>query len=416
MTAAMTAAPSIAAHSAAAHALRQLGAEHARRCYQCGTCSVVCPLTPASFPFPRKEMLWAQWGLQDRLLSDMDAWLCYQCNDCITHCPTDARPGDVMAAIRALQITHYATPRFLALPSLKPLYAPLALLLPALIVFLLISSAVLIPNNGRFSFPQGRILFADFIPELHIDIATFATLGLVFALAGIGLYRFWRGMQRSEMAAGRTPAPVGPAFRSALIDVFSHRAFRQCGTNRTRFWAHLGIFYGFLMLVAATTGAFVYTVILPELGISWSDGDLSLPLWDPVKLIGNIGGILLFAGATWATYERIAHRAEAGATTYFDWFFVAVIFLATITGFLLQLLRYTASPPVAYSFYLVHLLFVYTFFTYFPFSKLAHLMYRTAALTYANQIDRKAPDRDTLPRATLPSTPPAIPAPSSPLT
>ena len=62
-----------------------LGAETLRRCYQCGTCSVVCPRTPLQDAFPRKEMVWAQWGLVDRLAANADAWLCYQCNDCIAY-------------------------------------------------------------------------------------------------------------------------------------------------------------------------------------------------------------------------------------------------------------------------------------------------------------------------------------------
>ena len=44
------------------------GGENAARCYQCATCSSVCELAPANAPFPRRQILWAQWGLKDRLI------------------------------------------------------------------------------------------------------------------------------------------------------------------------------------------------------------------------------------------------------------------------------------------------------------------------------------------------------------
>jgi len=165
-----------------------------------------------------------------------------------------------------------------------------------------------------------------------------------------------------------------------VVDILSHRFFKLCKTNRSRTHAHAGILYGFLLLLAATTGAFIYSTIL-----GW---DLSRAPYDPIKVLGNLGGGLLLLGLTWVSWRRLARRQEVGRTNYFDWYFVGILYAVTITGFALEIIRYAGLADTAYSMYMVHLVFYFMLFTYLPFTKFAHIIYRTLALTHARQIGR----------------------------
>ena len=46
--------------------ISRLGGADVKKCYQCATCAVACPISPDSKPYPRKEMIAASWGLKDR--------------------------------------------------------------------------------------------------------------------------------------------------------------------------------------------------------------------------------------------------------------------------------------------------------------------------------------------------------------
>ena len=94
--------------------LKEAGGDTLKKCYQCATCSVRCPLSKDDSPFPRKEMIWARWGMKENLIADPDVFLCHHCGDCTTYCPRGAKPSEVLGAIRAYAYTFYGWPAGLA--------------------------------------------------------------------------------------------------------------------------------------------------------------------------------------------------------------------------------------------------------------------------------------------------------------
>jgi quinone-modifying oxidoreductase subunit QmoC len=376
----------VIADPAAVDRMLGYGAETLRRCYQCGTCSVVCPRTPLEEAFPRKEMVWAQWGLEDKLLTDADAWLCYQCNDCITHCPVDARPGDVMAATRDLQMESYAVPQFMTRITRDPKALPLAIAIPAVLVGLLVLGAAGIAG-GDGVFPPGDVLFGHYLGEGWVDVFVMTLVGVVAVLSFLSLRKFWAGLQ-STVPADTQRLPLTDSLRRTVVDVFSHKDFNDCKTAHPRAWAHMGLFYGFLGLTAATTGAALYTEVFPRIGIHHHGDVLSLPIWDPVKIVGNVGGVALLAGLAQTLWVRLQRPQQSGKSSYSDWFFSGLLGLTAVTGFVTEILRYAEVRTAAYISYTVHLVFIFGLFAYFPFSKFSHAMYRTAALTFARQTRR----------------------------
>ncbi|MDP6495283.1 MAG: heterodisulfide reductase subunit E, partial [Dehalococcoidia bacterium] len=101
-----------------------------------------------------------------------------------------------------------------------------------------------------------------------------------------------------------------------------------------------------------------------------------------------IGGIALMLGLTIVSLRRLFKREAAGRSMYFDWYFIGLLYVLTITGFALEIVRYAGLGDVAYSLYMGHLVFYFMLFTYLPFTKFAHIVYRTLALTHARQTGR----------------------------
>jgi quinone-modifying oxidoreductase subunit QmoC len=328
-------------------------------------------------------MIAAQWGLKDKLVGNMDVWLCHQCNDCSTYCPRGARPGDVLNAVRAYSIGQYAWPQWLGRIVPDGRFWWLLLAIPVAI-FLLLLSAI-----GHLHIPEGEIEFAKFFPTLWVDIVfvPLATFWIPLTF-GIGIYRFMNDIHKKALAEGkakRKDLNIPDFLKSILCTlptILRHSKFSQCTENKDRYVPHILVLFSFLGLFVVTNCFFVALYILHAPG--------PYAQINPIKILANVSAIALLVGAIWMISNRLKDRGEnVGKGSYFDWSLLILVLGLVVTGGLSELIRLAHVPNLAYPMYFAHLVFVFCLFAYLPFSKLAHLVYRTLAMAYSRYSERE---------------------------
>lgn len=339
--------------------IRKLGAKSVYECFNCGNCTAVCPLADNNYIFPRKVVRYIQLGQGEKVKASPEIWLCHGCGECSATCPRKAYPSELMNAARNYAIKEFAFPKIVAKLFESPVYLPVLFAIPALLLFLFLYII------GFPEYPQGEVHFSEYIHPLYIEFAGIIAGTYVLLSVLVGLKRFSKAImpQRSFFRN----------FIDAVIMILKHTRFGECETNSFRKYAHMMVFYGFILLGFSTLGALIY--------LDFLDRELSLPLTDPVKIVGNAGAVLLVLGSIWIIYERISKRNEIGSMPYSDWFFVTMLFLVSISGLSLEALRFLQSVA-AYPMYLLHLIFVFNLLIYAPYSKFAHLIYRGMTYVY----------------------------------
>jgi quinone-modifying oxidoreductase subunit QmoC len=361
------------------------GGEDLRRCMQCATCSSVCEILAADSPGPRKEMLWAQWGLGDRLMSDPNPWLCHQCGDCTRRCPRGARPSDVMAAVRREHIVHYSSPRAFGRWANRPTSA-LWIVASAFVVLLAASglwqssgaAAIELSSAGRRAvFP-----FWNALPHWLLGSLFGALLAFDVVVLARGAKSFWRNMAAAE--GKQKDGAIGPSVRVALSRIVFHDDFASCATNQPRRSYHLLVVFGFVALwltslwaVTARWNPLLAGTVYP------------LALWDPWKLLANLGGLSLVLGAALMLWERWRRPETAGATRASDSVLLGLLLLIGLSGFASEGLHWLRIEPLRYAVYLLHLALVFALLLLLPYTKLAHVVYRAVAMVYAEHTGRR---------------------------
>jgi len=372
--------------------VKSAGGDTLKKCYQCATCSVVCPLSSDMKPFPRKEMIWAQWGLKDKLVADPDVMLCHQCGDCTAYCPRGAKPGDVLGAIRAYAYTHFGFPQGLARLASEGKNLPILIGIPAAIILVLwiISGGMHIPDAETFQqvglthffghwdyhFLTKNVFFIDII---FLPVAAFSLFAAYRGVSGM-----WNKMvENLEASSNYRPSAkqfVVDFLWPSVVEIVTHKRFNQCGTNKNRVNGHLPLLLAFIGLFIVTNYAFIVKDII---GLAYPSLHAPISQLNPIKLLANVSAIAMIVGIGILWLNRIKMEEEQNVTaTFYDWFLIVEIMAVGVTGLLAELMRLAGFGLLAYLSYYLHLVTIFMLFFYMPYTKFAHLVYRTIAMAF----------------------------------
>ncbi|MEM0267776.1 MAG: 4Fe-4S dicluster domain-containing protein [Candidatus Korarchaeum sp.] len=373
MTLSMTEKPIVVAEDISREFLR-LGGEGIRKCYQCGTCTAICPNSEIQTVRVRRLIKKIQLGMRSSILGDPTPWTCYFCGDCNATCPREATPGYIMDSARKYQVINYS---FLKLGKIfyEKLYAAIALMIMTLVGIL----GIFTWSHGLSELDLARVnintfMSSEIIHEIGLWLLAYTVL---VSLANIiTMYSYMRGTLECEKRVKLS------TWIKELVDVilkeglFQLRLRCQKGFSG-RYLAHLSIFWGFVLTFAATGVHFIWLTLYPEVP--------EPPLvTNTARVLGIIGGILLMYGSVYYLLHRIKKDDVYAERTYLpDWWLLSLILVIGLSGFLITTAIYVNIPLLAYASYGVHLLTVFYLIISAPFSKLAHLIYRPLALWFA---------------------------------
>lgn len=327
--------------------------------------------------------------------------LCHNCGACLHACQY-APPHEfavnvpqAMAKVRVQTYADFAWPATLGKLYLRNgLTMALALAL-GLALFLVL---MLLRNGSVWHAPLAGNFYAVFPHNLLVGM-----FGTVFGLAVlamvVGAVRFWRAQKSTpDLAQPSNKRSTGPGAALQPLIMASKDALTlknlggghgQGCNNEDDHWTlwrrrfHHLTFYGFMLCFASTSLATVYHYLL----------DLKAPyaLTSLPVLLGIVGGVGLLIGPLGLGWLHLKRHPQQGdmAQRPMDLGFIALLFLISLTGLLLMVLRDTSAMALLLA---VHLGIVMALFLTLPYGKFAHGVYRSLALLQnAGELRRPKP-------------------------
>lgn len=234
----------------------------------------------------------------------------------------------------------------------------------------------------------GSISQVDRNIVLNKNVIDFSGLASALIVAAGVLYRtrnksipfliqeIWRSLRTPTSPAGGGSDPEEERggwrtlFSVILKDVLLLGKMGEC-EDFQQWLGHFLVLWGFIGLAATTSvDAIVNSAAVP------------LPIMHPVRLLGNITGIMLVAGLTLSMARRLTHSEVRTNSKAGDWMFPMSLYGTGLTGFLVQEFADTSNITGTWVAYPIHLAFLSFLLISAPWTKFVHALWRPSWVVY----------------------------------
>lgn len=336
-------------------------------CNSCRYCEGVCAV------FPAMEL---RRDFHDADLNYLSN-LCHSCGACFHDCQFspphefDVNVPVTLAQVRADSYASYAWP------------APLSGLFKrnGLAIGLIAALSVAVFIAGFVGWHDSSVLFAThtgpgafykLMPHNAMVLLFGAAFLYAIVAAALSVRTFWRDIGGGSNAGGSLWQAMKDAGSLRYLDGGGAGCMNEndAPVDNRKLYHHF-TFYGFLLCFAATSVATLWHYLF--------DRQAPYPWWDAPVVLGTLGGIGLLIGpvgllaAKFKRDPQLRDDARFGMETAF----LAMLFLTSLTGLLLLVLRVTPAMGILLA---IHLGVVFALFITMPYGKFMHGLYRFAAL------------------------------------
>lgn len=209
------------------------------------------------------------------------------------------------------------------------------------------------------------VSFPNFVPVHFVEIG--GSIVLVCVILGI-LFKIarWHGtsIPKNFMSRIRKVIPFSSIAASLMSTLKEDTVLVKplLGKSKSRWLTHATIMWGFVGLALTTTLAYIFNPSGEPMPFTW-----------PVRILGNVSGILVVIGCVVFAYRLITNPAERNPLTFrADIIFFSALFLAVVTGFATEFAGYGDFQPSAYGIYAIHLVLVTLLLATAPFTRFLH--------------------------------------------
>lgn len=356
--------------------LKDYGAVGIEKCFNCGNCTAICPLTSDDHLFPRDMIRFAQLGLKERMLSSTDPWLCYYCGDCSVTCPKEAEPGETMMAMRRWLTAQYDWTGLAHKFYTSHVWEIGSMIMVGLLVVL---------TAALFHGPvvTDTVSLNSFAPVQLIHLADWIMAGGLLFFVGTNIFRMHQSVMGKDRN-GKIPLTlyVTEAWR-IIYHAVTQKTWSDCAKDEEDMKERRSKEFVWISHLLLVTGYGLMLVLVVFL-LPWFQTDNLYPVYHPQRWLGYYATAVLLLGAGKAIWGRVRRDSQLHRFSHLsDWIFPILLIVVTVTGILQHTFRYMGLPLATYGIYVVHLAFAAPMLILeVPFGKWSHLYYRPLAIYF----------------------------------